>query len=679
MWYQNAFRRHLCDMHVDDWDPTFLSKFDPDTYVRNLKTAKLQNAMLYLQSHVGLCYYPTKSGKIHNAFVGREDAMRQLVDLCHENGISVTGYYSLIYNTYEHDRHPTWRMVDENGFSRREKEEAVSDTEFSDNQKAARYGFCCPNNPEYRVFVGAQIHEMAEYFPTLDGMFYDMLFWPHMCYCDSCKARWAREVGGEIPVAEDWKDSRWLLHMKKRREWMGEFAQFATDLTKSLLPRVSVEHNVACSALPHGTRANCEEVINACDYAGGDLYRGIYGQSFACKFYRNITKNQPFEYMFSRCAPKLSAHTQIKSPDVMRSAVFLTAAHHGATLVIDAIDPIGTMDARVYKQLGEIFDELTPYEPYLTGEMIEDVGLYYSLKSKFNPNGESFTNYLGTVNAVETMIEQHIPCGVTGGFHGIDQYKILVASCLTDEDAYDAPRLLDYAKNGGTLYISGGECKQLLRKIFGAEVTGRTEENVVYITPKEAILPAFAYFNEQYPLHFDGTAPIVNGIDPTDVVATITLPYTRQGIKQFASIHSNPPGIRSEIPALAIKEYGKGNIIWSALPIECMELYDYRRIFVNLLTTASDFVPTIRSDAPDDVEITVFRRENTVLLNTVLLNTKHTARKVADFTVSFRSQTAPKQVLLLPIGEKIPHTFDGNHITFTVEKPSIFGMYEIQF
>ena len=65
-WYSKAYRRHLCDMHIDDWNAEFLSKFDPKTYVENLKLAKIKSAMIYLQSHVGLCYWPTASGKMHN-------------------------------------------------------------------------------------------------------------------------------------------------------------------------------------------------------------------------------------------------------------------------------------------------------------------------------------------------------------------------------------------------------------------------------------------------------------------------------------------------------------------------------------------------------------------------------------------------------------------------------------
>ena len=96
MWYKNNFRRHLCYMHINDWNDAFLSEFSPENYVENLKKAKIQNAMLYFQSHVGLCNYPTNSGKMHNAFRGSEDAMKCVADMCHDEGIAVTGYYSLI-------------------------------------------------------------------------------------------------------------------------------------------------------------------------------------------------------------------------------------------------------------------------------------------------------------------------------------------------------------------------------------------------------------------------------------------------------------------------------------------------------------------------------------------------------------------------------------------------------
>ena len=62
-WYETSYRRHLLDMHINDWgDELFLSQFDPDVYVDNLVRGNVRSAMIYMQSHVGYCYFPTKTG-----------------------------------------------------------------------------------------------------------------------------------------------------------------------------------------------------------------------------------------------------------------------------------------------------------------------------------------------------------------------------------------------------------------------------------------------------------------------------------------------------------------------------------------------------------------------------------------------------------------------------------------
>lgn len=677
MWYKKNFRRHLCDMHIDDWNDEFLSKFNSDDYLNNLKLAKIKSAMIYFQSHVGLCYYPTKTGKIHKGFVGKENEIKRLTELCRANGIAVTGYYSLIYNTWAHDVHPEWRMVTENGKSRREIVDVLNDCS-EDDYKTARYGLCCPNNPDYRKFIAEQIKEIANYF-KVDGMFYDMLFWPHMCYCDSCKKRWANEVGGELPIVSNWNDERWLLHIQKRREWMGEFASWVTDFSKKLMPDISVEHNVAYSALPDDTTANGTEVISACDYAGGDLYGDGFGQSFACKFYRSVTNNQPFEYMFSRCAPNLAAHTQIKSLDVMKSAVFLTAANHGATLIIDAVDPKGSMDSRVYERIGKVFDELIPYEQYLIGNPIEDIGIYYSLKSKFDLHGNGFTNYAGVLNTLKNLVAEHIPCGITGDFNELDKHKIVIASSLTTEDEHDNVRLINYVKNGGCLYFSGEDNPKLLKEFFNAEVNGFTKEKVVYIAPNKKVQKEFDYFNSDYPLNFEASVPICSGINSELVLATVTLPYTHQNTKQFVSIHANPPWTKTDIPAIAMTKYGKGKVMWSAAAIESVDLYDNKRIFIELIKSMFEFSSNVISNAAKDIEITLYSDKDFMLVNTVLINSDYKARKVEDFSVAVKCDNTPKKVLLLPKNTEIPFTFENGYATFNSKNMEIFNMYKIQF
>ena len=679
MWYSNLYRRHLCDMHIEDDKDVYLARFSPDEYIKNLKNCKANYAMLYYQSHVGLCYYPTESGVMHKAFEGNEDAMRRLESLCHENGIKVIGYYSLIFNTREHDRHPKWRMLTDNGQSRRERGGMQTDGPAFASKQMSRYGLCCPNNAEYTDFVKTQIDEILEYFNP-DALFFDMPFWPwpSTCHCDSCKARWAREEGGEIPAKAAPGSPDNIKLVQKRYTWMGEWVQTITDYIKSKRPDMPVEYNLA-NLVAGSSNNGCGESVNAAsDYCGGDLYGDTYSQSFICKLYKNITQNPPFEYMFSRCKPALRSHTLTKSLDEMKTAIAVTAAHHGATLVIDAIDPAGTMDGRVYDRVGKAFELQIPYEPYFRGEMVEDVAIYYGIKSKLDLVGTKVNSIDGCTGISRTLIKNHIPFGVTGNFHRLEGYRSIIAPLLLETEKADNARLCEYVKNGGVLYLSGVSNRELAEELTGGKIGARIDEKRVYIAPKSEYEGDFADFNAQYPLPYDGVAFEFSAHENCQVLATYTLPYTNSGGLAFASIHSDPPGVATDIPAVVARKYGKGTVIWSALPLECGETEEYGDILLSLLKRFGGVgAPSFGSAAPANVELTMFEDGGERLVSCIVHSQDTASYPVAPFAVKVRCETAPSSVTLLPDNTPVAFEYSDGYVTFMSRTLNIFDMYRI--
>jgi hypothetical protein len=57
-------------MHVPDWDPALLVKFDAVDHVRTIADAGFQSYMMYATSLVGLCLWHTKIGQMHAAMKG---------------------------------------------------------------------------------------------------------------------------------------------------------------------------------------------------------------------------------------------------------------------------------------------------------------------------------------------------------------------------------------------------------------------------------------------------------------------------------------------------------------------------------------------------------------------------------------------------------------------------------
>ena len=681
-WYETCHRRHLLDMHIDDWSDEFLSAFSPEEYFRLLKKANVQVAMIYLQSHLGLCYWPSQTGKVHRHFIDKPDDMKKLIDLCRRNGIRVVGYYSLNFNTWAHDQHPDWRMREADGLSRRESD------------KGQRYGLVCPNNGDYREFVFRQIDEMLAFF-ELDGIFFDMLFWEHICYCPSCRDRYRRERGRFLPLKGECTQEEWLDFFDSRAYWIGDWANAVTDYVHRIAPDLPVEHNFSAST--GGFDLCCRDLVNeACEYVGGDRYGGQLEQSFVCKCYYDLSKHLPFEYMTGRCVPNLLAHTVTKTEDKLEQQILHTFAHHGAFLAIDAIDPVGTMDERFYTLLGKIYGKAAGYEPHMTGDLTADVGIFYNFDSganlqegdtpskaflHFGGSQRTLTNWSAAEQALKHLVKAHIPCGITTKGHTDrwGQYRVIIAPNVNRLDEQTVDALIAYVAGGGCLYMSGCDETRLLETLVGGRYRKHLMSTRAYVFPSETGEALFEGYNEKYPLPLDTGVPIVEGIPEKNVLAYLKLAYTSREVGYCASIHSDPPGVATDHPALVETTYGKGKVLWSAGALEFHQPSDYGRILQNLLRHLDSRPYAVSSTAAGNVEIITFRDRNKVRVSAVNLSDEDTLYTIPDFTVTVRSEQTPLSVTRLSDGTALPFTAGDGEVTFPVSGVRIMDMFEIIF
>lgn len=197
----------------------------------------------------------------------------------------------------------------------------------------------------------------------------------------------------------------------------------------------------------------------------------------------------------------LPKHTVTKSEEYLAVEVLLTAAHHGASFIIDAIDPVGTLDSRVYDRIGRVFEKQMPYESWFKGDMVREVGVYYSTSGRYNTRNLPVTNKTCAISLTRTMIEENIPVGIVANTltGDMSRYKMVFAPHISGISDQNRADLVKYVENGGVLYVSGAEDPVLLQMLFGAEMKGYTEESAVYMAPTEAGQPYFGELNTKYP------------------------------------------------------------------------------------------------------------------------------------------------------------------------------------
>src|SRR5262249_53613196 len=363
-WYATAYGRAVIDMHIPDWDDRFLSRVDVNQYVAMLAKARAQSVVAYAMSHVGLFNYPTKVGRQHRGLKGR-NLVREIIDACHGHGIAVQLYNSLIFDRTSADLHQDWRMRTVDG---------------KPHGEGGRHGLVCPNSP-YREYVRAWVEEECTLF-DFDGIRFDMTFWPAVCYCAHCKKRFAAEVGGEIPTTVSWLDTKWVAFQRRREAWLGEFAAIATGTVRKLRPGASVEHQSSTYPLHWQFGVNTP-LIQHNGFLQGDFYGDSWQGSFVRKLLEDLTPHRPFGFETSISA-ELADHTAMKPEALLEAKAAAAVADSAAFIYIDAIDPVGTLNPKVYDRMGRIFGRLMPYYAELGGRRVADVAVYYSLDSKFD-------------------------------------------------------------------------------------------------------------------------------------------------------------------------------------------------------------------------------------------------------------------------------------------------------
>lgn len=688
-WYKKSFRRCLVDMHIPDWDKDyFFSKFDSSEYIRSMKKAGVDTAYIYCNSCTGICNWPTKVGHMHEGLKGR-DIVRELTEGLRDEGITVIAYIN-IWSKWACQEHPDWQCLNQNG------EPTLS---YMWNQPG-RYGEACMNSP-YQEYVLKLVRELCENY-EFQGLWVDMILWRVMCYCPHCRERFRKETGYELPEKVDWDDVVWRTWLKKREEWNYEFFENIINTAKAIKPDLTIMCNSA--NYPNYFMGASLEFLRLGEFIGGDFNMARYNHAFECKFYNSVTANKPFEFLGSVMDPDLYEHSIVKSMEHLRSLMGSTLLNNGRYGFIDAIDPAGTLNDRVYKRMAELYSIERKYEKYLCPEVtfLSDVGLYTNMESKINPanNGNrvlesplSSPHQDGVRKMAEPLIDQHITFSVLTPYDldRLADYKIIILDWLMVLSEKEAEAFEKYVGQGGCLYVQGETAvyneafqrveKGRLQEVLGAYSSGKVGSKITYIRPKEGFGELLCGYDKEHPLSVNASQVELKLLSG-EPLAYVTLPLVDPEDKEkFASAITDPPGQHTEFPSIVFNQYGKGRTIWSAAQFEYMKKPDQRKVFRNLLEKLLDGRKwTIETNAPRCVEMSIYHQEEKgrYILNLLNFPSELPATVAHGIEVTMDLPQRVEKILYLPEEKEVPfyYTEDGR-VTLQAEPLEIFDMYAI--
>jgi hypothetical protein len=341
-----------------------------------------------------------------------------------------------------------------------------------------------------------------------------------------------------------------------------------------------------------------------------------------------------------------------------------------------------------------MFGETMKYEPFFTGTLTADIALYFSFASKYDlrnsrplkalvVGNEKYQHLDCILGAAKALRNAAIPYRVITekSLKNLSQNKVIVLSDLTALSWEEEDALTAYVREGGSLYISGITPANLANRLLGLKINGLTRERVTYMRPTAEGQQFFDIYTKEYPMTVFNKQVQAENTGKLKILAEITLPYTDpEDPHVFASIHSDPPGIDTSMPAVVYGEYEKGKVIWSAAPFEESKQRIHKKVFTNLLGLLNPEKPMIKTNAPAQVEFTIFADTGKNVIQVHCVNVQDLSPMIylPGFPVSLRMAHAPKNIKLLPDMLDIPFVYRDGYAEFSVEGLEIFRMYQIE-
>lgn len=673
--YQRGWLRMIPDHEIPAFDDRFLSKYDPPALAEVYASTGLSSYMFFCKQMNGWCFWPTKVGEMHPGLRGH-DIVEETAALLAERGIAACAYYCAIYDNWAFHRYPDWRFQPVGG---RRRTGTASD----------RYGTCCPNSPGYRQYIMDQIADLFGRYDFESG-FCDMSFWPGVCGCRHCVQRYKAEVGEEIPEIIDWTSPDWCSFQSARERWIDEFQGAVTGAMREARPGIAVYHNFAPGPV-HWAQGVPFSVTEHSDFLGGDLYGDDIEQLLVTRLMRNLSRSAPVEFMTSTTAD-IYQHVQLKRPEQLRAQTLGAVAESAAFTLIDAIDPVGTVNPAQYEQVRIAFEAGAKFQPYLGGQAIEDVAVYFSGASRvdFAENGrplsdglDFFADYphLQAVRGACRLLDRaHIPFGVITErqLAGLDDYRVLVLPNVLRLDAREADAIREYVRRGGRLYASKYTSLVetrgvrhddfMLADVFGVQVDREEAAAGVHLRPVTAEVQTWLYpqrYLSGNPARgsLDGGLLRIRAQAEGHVLAALSLTYGHPHMgdlfdENWSWICSLPPWDDTDEPGIVAREFGAGRAVYSVIDIETDDFDANERLFARLISDLLGDDWTLQCEANRSVSISAFHHPEDNAIRVALLNAPAVVSE--GTAVRLRSPGGSEFVGLeeVPSGSSIPFATD---------------------
>jgi hypothetical protein len=649
---------HL-DFHTSPLIPDVGAEFDPDEFVSTLKEARVNSINIFAKCHHGMCYYPTKLGRMHPAL--KFDLVGEMLGALAGAGIGAQIYFTAGWDEVSADN-SNWLEVNREGVLG-----GVRPFE-------SRWRKLCLNKKSYVDLILAQTDEIIERYRGLfEGFWYDIVF-QKGCVCRDCIADMKRR-GLEPADPADQKKHDYIVIL--------EFMERVYNHVKLRLPGVAVFFNTKLH--PDGAYDEGFAIKNKLKYLTNIEIESLPSEKWGYNHF-------PLYVSYlgrgsSRCVGMNGRfHTawgdfgSLRNREALEYECFRMIMHGAACCVGDQLHPRGRLDKKVYERIGEVYRQIEEREAFCHGsEKLAEVGV-------LTANRPLETAFESDEGALRMLMELHYSFDIIDVTSDFSRYRLLILPDRVICNDTLAQKLSAYVAGGGAVIatcrsgLDPATGKYLFREA-GIEYLGDSEYCPEYISVEKDFREDLA--GMEYVLYERGAN--VRAAEGAEVLAWQGRPYFNRTYDVFCSHRHFPFDRLTGRPAIV----RSGRVIYISSPLfGSYRVYGVRayRDIVEASIKALLGTTLLESDLPPSAEVALRRQGGRLILHILHYIPERKCKKLDivdtkiplyNRSVAVRTGRKPRSVCLVPGMRELPFAYEDGYTRLTL--PEINGHVMVVF
>jgi len=514
----------------------------------------------------------------------------------------------------------------------------------------------------------------------VDAMFFDGTYANTPCYCESCVARFRKDLGADIPKTEG--DPLWPKYVAWYVDAFREVRERVSDTIHRVRPDLPVSYNWVYSLRQPEVVPGHVGTLIMDIFPDDQTFNGSYNARYWAMLGR------PFDIM-NTAFLKWWGDWGSKPAVALQQEVATIIANGGLTWIGYQMSPAFDVQPAVMEQLGKALEFVRDREHLLKGaEPVPYVAVLCSTSARFAGGKAQFTaDEVALRGAHRLLLESGIP------HHFLHEEALAVRlkefnAIVVPDVRYLPPQLISalesYVEDGGVLlatYRTGTEDgvgqplkEGGLEKLMGVHLEGDYDQPHAYIEVTDPSIKQGA-LDMPHLVHgkFAFARPVASEVE---ILAKLRKIYLRAD--GHFLLASSPVGGDSGYPAITRRRLGKGTAIFISGQVfrgfQTHGQWCLKPIIANLL---NESIPQpVRLESPAWLEVVLMRQDQRTLVHLV---NPHSNRPVdgnnvcaeqilpvRDAVVRLARASAPVRVRLEPGGAEPRWSYTNGALTVRV-------------